>query len=61
MGMVNAAQNPQAMLNQLMSNNPQMKPVMDVINQYGGDAKKAFYSIAEQNGIDPNDIFSMMK
>ena len=61
MGMVNAAQNPQAMLNQLMSNNPQMKPVMDVINQYGGDAKKAFYSVAEQNGIDPNDIFSMMK
>ena len=31
-GMVNAAQNPQAMISQLMNNNPQMKPVMDAIN-----------------------------
>ena len=61
MGMVNAAQNPQAMLNQLMTNNPQMKQVMDIVNQHGGDPKKAFYAMAEQNGIDPNDILNMMK
>ena len=61
MGMLNAVQNPQAMLNQLMSNNPQMKNVMDVINQYGGDPQKAFYGMAEKHGIDPNDIFNMMK
>ena len=61
MGMVNAAQNPQAMLNQLMNNNPQMKQVMDIVNQHDGDPKKAFYAMAEQNGIDPNDILNMMK
>ena len=61
MGMLNASQNPQAMLNQMMSNNPQMKQVMDVINQYGGDPKQAFYSLAEKNGIDPNEILNMMK
>lgn len=61
MGMVNASQNPQAVLNQLVTSNPQLKQVMDVINQYGGDPKQAFYSLAEKNGIDPNEILNMMK
>ena len=61
MGMLNASQNPQAMLNQLMQSNPQMKQVMDVINQSGGDAKKAFYSLAEQKGVNPQDILDMLK
>ena len=49
------------MLNQMMMNNPQMKQVADLINASGGDAKKAFYTLAEQKGIDPNEILSMMK
>ena len=61
MGMVNASQNPQAMLNQLMSNNPQMKQVMDVINQNGGDPQKAFYAMADKLGVNPQDVFDMMK
>lgn len=60
-GMVKAAQNPQAMLNQLMMNNPNMKQVMDIVNQYGGDSMKAFYAVAEQNGINPQDILDMLK
>ena len=60
-GAVNAAQNPQMMINQLMNNNPQMKPVMDAINQAGGDPKKAFYDLAEQKGINPQDILDMLK
>ena len=39
MGMVNSAQNPQAMLNQIMTSNPQFKQVSDVISQCGGDPK----------------------
>lgn len=61
MGMVNSAQNPQAMMNQFMSNNPQMKQVMDLINQAGGDPKKAFYSLAQQKGINPQDVLDMLK
>ena len=61
MSMVKSAGNPQAMLNQMMQNNPQMRQVMDLINQHGGDAKKAFYSLAEQRGIDPNQILNMLK
>lgn len=60
-GMVNAAQNPQAMMSNLMSSNPQMKQVMDVIQQYGGDPKTAFYKLAEQKGVDPQEILDMLK
>ena len=59
--MVNGAQNPQLMLNQLMTSNPQLKQVMDIINQSGGDPQKAFYALAEQKGVDPNEILNMLK
>ena len=61
MGMINSAGNPQAMMNQMLTSNPQFKQVMDLINQSGGDPKRAFYALAEQKGVDPNDILSMMK
>ena len=60
-GMVNASQNPAAMINQLISNNPQMKPVMDAINAAGGDPQKAFYGMAEKMGVNPQEILNMMK
>ena len=50
--------NPQAMVSQMLAQNPQ---VNQIINQYGGDAKTAFYKYAEANGIDPNEILQMMK
>ena len=61
MDMVRTAQNPNAMLNQLMQRNPQIKQVMDVVNQYGGDPDKAFRAVAEQHGINPQDIMDMLK
>ena len=60
-GMVRAAQNPQAMINQMMMNNPNMKRVMQIVNQYGGDANRAFQEMAQQNGINPQEIMDMMK
>lgn len=61
MSMVQSAQNPQAMLNQMMQNNPQMQQAMKLINQHGGDAQKAFYSLAQERGIDPQEILKMLK
>ena len=61
MGMVRAAQNPQAMMNQLMMNNPQLKQAMDIVNQYNGDANKAFQELARQNGINPQEIMDMLR
>lgn len=49
--------NPQAMINQMLSQNPQ---ISQIVNQYGGDPKTAFYKYAEANGVDPNEILRMM-
>ena len=61
MSAVRTTQNPQAMLNQMVMNNPNLKQVMDFINQSGGDPQKAFYALAEQKGINPQDILDMLK
>lgn len=61
MGMLKSAQNPQLMLNQMITNNPQMKQIMDIINQSGGDPKSAFYSMAEKTGVNPQDVLDMLK
>ena len=61
MNMIRTAQNPTAMLNQMAMSNPQIKQVIDIVNQYGGDANKAFYALAEQKGINPQEIIDMLK
>lgn len=50
--------NPSAIISQLALRNPAVANVMNLINQYGGDPKKAFYSEASKNGIDPNLILN---
>ena len=59
--MVKASGNPQAMLNQLIQSNPNLRQVTEIIQQYGGDANKAFYALAEQKGIDPKEILDLLK
>ena len=56
--MFKTTSNPNALINQMVRNNPQ---VNQIINQYGGDPKTAFYKYAEANGIDPNEILNMLK
>lgn len=58
---VKNAQNPNVLIQSLIQTNPQMKQVMDIVNQYGGDAKQAFYAMAQQKGIDPETILSQLK
>ena len=38
-----------------------MKQIMDIVQEYGGDADKAFRDIAEKNGINPQEIIDMMR
>lgn len=61
MSMVKASQNPQAMLNQLMMSNPNLKQAMDIIQESGGSPATAFYSMADKLGVDPQEIIDMMK
>lgn len=59
--MVRNAQNPNMMFQSLMQTNPQIKQAMEIVNQNGGNAKQAFYSMAQQKGVDPNIILSQLK
>ena len=45
----------------LYAKNPQFAQVVQIVNSMGGDPKTAFYKLAEQRGIDPNSILSMLK
>ena len=58
---VKAAQNPQAMMNQIMQQNPQYAQLSQVIQESGGDPKKAFYAMAQQCGVNGDDIINMLK
>ena len=53
--------NPQMMMNQMMQNNHMYAQVQQIIQQHGGDAKAAFYSMCNQFGVDPNEILNQLK
>lgn len=61
MNIVKSAGNPQAMLSQMMQSNPQIKQAMNIVSQYGGDPKQAFYALAQQKGVNPDEILNMLK
>ena len=61
MDMVRTAGDPQAMLNRILQSNPQYQQINQLINQAGGDPRKAFYDLARQRGVDPNDVLNMLK
>ena len=61
MNMVRSAQDPQAALNMMAMNNPQLKQVMDIVQQYGGDSMAAFKALAKENDMDPDEILNMLK
>lgn len=48
------------MLQSLAQQNPQMQQVMNLVNQTG-DPKTAFYKMAEEKGVDPEQILSMLR
>ena len=59
--MIKGMSNPQAMINQMMANNPRSKEIMDYIGKYGGNYQQAFYDKAKEMGIDPNDFLNNFK
>lgn len=52
---IKAMKNPEAMIKQM----PQYKEIEKLIDQNGGDAKSAFYNLANQMGIDPDEIINL--
>lgn len=58
---VRAAQNPQAMLQLMAQQNPQLQQAMSLVQQSGGDPQRAFYALCQQRGIDPQQIINALK
>ena len=50
--------NPQAMAQQLVSRNPQLKAILDASN---GNYEKAFRDYAKQMGVNPDEIINLLK
>ena len=59
--MVKSARNPEAALMNMMGNNPQMQQVMKIVKDHNGDPMQAFRKMAEENGLDPDEILSMIR
>ena len=56
--MLKASGNPMLLMQNAMTQNPQLKMVVDSAN---GDYQKAFYDLAKMRGINPDDILSVLK
>lgn len=59
--MVRNANNPEALIGQMFQNHPGIRPMMDLVNQHGGDPQQAFYAEAKKRGVDPDTILSLLK
>ena len=57
MSVVKSAQDPTALLQQMLQqNNPQLKQALDYVQQHGGNPEKAFEDLAKEKGLDPEQI-----
>lgn len=58
MGMYRAAQNPQAVLQQMAQQNPMVGQIMQMSR---GNLKDTFYQMCQQKGVNPDDVLAQLK
>lgn len=58
---VMSSSNQEEALNKMAAQNGQLAQVLDYVKKNGGDAKSLFYSMAAQQGVDPESILSMLR
>lgn len=51
--MLKSAKNPQALMQNMIQQNPQAQQAVKYVNENGGDPKAAFEKLAAERGIDP--------
>ena len=61
MNIFKKASNPQALLKGMIERNPQLKNVMDYVQSHGGDPEKAFYAMAKEKGINPDEVIKLLQ
>jgi hypothetical protein len=45
----------------MLQNLPQYQQAMQLVQQSGGNAQAAFYKLAQQRGVDPNEILNALR
>lgn len=55
---IKALRNPQAVVQQMLNQNPQIKSLLEAA---GGDPEKAFRNYARQKNIDPDEFINLFK
>ena len=45
----------------MLQNLPQYRQAMDLVQQSGGDPRAAFYKLAQQRDVDPNEILNALR
>lgn len=58
---IKAMSDPNAALQNLVNQNPNVQQAMRYVQENGGDPKTAFYKLAAEKGIDPNEIAKLFK
>lgn len=53
--------NPQEFLNSYIKNNPQAQNIYSMLQNSNKSPKELFYFLAQEKGIDPNTILSMLQ
>ena len=59
--MAKSGNNPQQLLNSLAGQNTQLNQVMQLVNSGKMTPKQIFMTMANQQGVNPNDLISMLK
>ena len=60
-GLFKNSNNPQQLFFHLMQNNPRIKNIYSMLQNSNKSPKELFYSLAQQKGINPEDVLQMLK
>ena len=53
---VQMSANPQFALQQIINQNPNLKNILNLANSNGADLQQLFYAMAQQKGVDPQQV-----
>ena len=61
MNMLKGVKNPNQLITSMMQQNPQMKQVMNLVNNSNMSPKDLFYKMAKEQGVDPEEILKQLR
>ena len=59
--MLRNSNNPMQLIQNMAKRNPRVQQIMNLVNMSGKSPKDLFYQMAQQQGVDPNQILNMFR